>query len=597
MRRFWIADWGLGIGRGEMREVPGGSAASTFHLLPSTSTRPSRRAFTLIELLGVMAIIGILSAVTLPPLISRIEDANSVGEDAKLEEIARALVKGIQAEGRIPNPNVNPTAAGGWAAMATNYSVLGTNDLILSVRRAANETVRRYFLSPALTNFLGGIYSPPAGGWSTNNFTNGPFYLMLVSVSKDGLLFGNGCTTNTNMASNNVVFLQNWAKTNNTNGRVAINNLDIVGNIAGTSNRWTNRGEFLHVKTIDVRSIFCAVTLTDFPVPTGGQTTSSGSGFTPNTPYQGQAAGCSFNFTAPAPTGAVVVGFETDPPTVTTNVAVGSKTMILRTGAPTTSGGVIPPADRSIASLNARNTLAAKLLNGPYLAASRLTNPAVAAAVIAAENINTEVNSTVPVPTGLTTLQNTYNSAKVASDAAQAAAEAEKIRDPGNATAPDNATLDSTAAAASQATASALAALQTAQAASSAQTTANANALQDASANAIRAADTEFKSGGTPQSIASAAANAAANAAAAQVVTTPATFSMTIDQPPYWSIGALAGQQMPTVGNIQTFYVLKGTTLALYAAGAAPPAGPILTVQINADSKFEYFNGSWTRVD
>jgi hypothetical protein len=232
-----------------------------------------------------MAIIGILSAVVLPPLISKIEDANSVGEDAKLEEIARALVAGIKAQGRIPNPNVNPTAAAGWVAMATNYSVLGTNELILSVPSSTNETVRRYFLSPALTNFLAGSYTPPAGGWPTNNFTNGPLYLMLVSVSKDGLLFGNDCTTNNNMASNNVLFLQNWAKTNNSAGRVEVNNLDIVGNIAGSSDQWTNRGQFLHVKVVDLKQLFCRVELIDTAAPediAGFNVAVAGVGYTPS---------------------------------------------------------------------------------------------------------------------------------------------------------------------------------------------------------------------------------------------------------------------------------------------------------------------------
>ena len=276
MKKPYAFHFGMGICRGEMREVPGGSAASTFHLKPA----PKRSAaFTLIELLGVMAIIGILSAVILPPMISKIEDANTTKEDANLEEIARALVAGIKATGTIPNPNVNPTAADGWVAMATNYSALGTNELILSVPTSANETVRRYFLSPSLVTFLAGNYTPPAVGWPTNNFTNGPLYLMLVSVSKDGLLFGGGCTTNANMASSDVLFLQNWAKTNNTAGRVEVNNLNIVGNISGTSDRWTNRGQFLHVKVVDLKQLFCRVELEDLRSPAIINLTVSGSSY------------------------------------------------------------------------------------------------------------------------------------------------------------------------------------------------------------------------------------------------------------------------------------------------------------------------------
>jgi len=538
------------------------------------------RAFTLVELMGVMAIIGILAAVTLPSMISKIESARTENEDANLQEIARALVEGIKRQGQFPDP------AGSWTSIAQNYTSLGANALAnaLPNNEAPDNNPRRIIFSDALTAYLGGIFTQPETGRPAPA-VGANLIIYILSSSKNGVPLSTGIILPSDIA--------NWTKAfNATNGYIPA-----PTSVFGAANE--RKGEFLHVKAIDVRSLFCSVTLTDFPIPTGGQTTSSGSGFTPNTPYQGQAAGCSFNFTAPATAGAVVVGFETDPPTEATAVALGSKTMIPRTGAATIAGGVIPPPDRNIASLNARNTLAGILANtnGPYAAAYRAADATNAVALIAAENIDKYVSATVPVPSGLANLEVAYSNAKVASDAAQAAAEAEKIRDPANETAPDNATLDSKAAAASQATASAKAAYDTALAASKAQTTANANALQTARSNAVSAAEAESTSGGTPYSIASAAANAAANAAAAQVVTSPAGFDITISEPPRWLIGTLAGQQMPTVGNSQTFYVIKGTALTLYAAGAPLTAAPILTVQINADSKFEYFNGSWTRVD
>jgi hypothetical protein len=82
-----------------------------------------------------------------------------------------------------------------------------------------------------------------------------------------------------------------------------------------------------------------------------------------------------------------------------------------------------------------------------------------------------------------------------------------------------------------------------------------------------------------------------------------ANFNITINNPPWWDISpptAVNGQQMPNNANTQSFYVIKGTSLSLYADAATfplPAPSPILTVQVNADCTFEYFNSSWTRVD
>jgi hypothetical protein len=549
--------------------------------------------------MGVMAIIGILAAVTLPSMISRIEDANSVGEDAKLEEIGRALIAGIKASGTIPNPNLGPVSvpgdpptwtAGSWTAIAANYCSLAGYSL-LNTRPANNQ--RQIVLSAGLAAYIAqnvGTYATDADGWPAALGNDMEIYIL--SSTKDGL----GLMSDIPAAD-----IKNWSKIyNTTTGRV-----EVPATILGAGN--TTKGEFLHVKTIDVRSLFCAVTLTDFPIPTGGQTTFPGSGFTPGVFYEGIASGFSFNFQAPNASQAGVVGFNVNPGTVSAGVAVGSKSLIPRTGViATTLKGTIAPPDLKIASTNVKNIIQNALLKGPYAAALIATNATDALAAVNGANINGTVSSAVPneKQAAANIAYDAYVTANEDEENKQSIASAKQAE--ADAADPKNPVKDADAAQAVQAAAlaelaknSALRTYNTAQALADADPVgAAATKADNAATNAAYTMAMSFPA--NPAAVAPAAAEAAANSAAATVVTEAAEFDIFISEPPWWDISPpviVGGQQMPTDGNNQTFYVLKGTTLALYIAGAALPAAPILTVQINADSKFEYFNGSWTRVD
>ena len=274
-----------------------------------------------------MAIIGILAAVMLPSMITRIEDANSVGEDAKLEEIARALVAGIKASGTIPNPNRTPYnngSGGGWADIAYQYTTLtddepdpGTLHYVFAERTQddSEPSARRVYLDDQFMAYLvtanvnaGGagvndVLQTPAAGWPANvvtaggiplNLTNIPLRMYIVSSSKKDLSLscqanqsGTGMVPSPQPAPNYgdglIGDLQNWVKKADGPTDPSPGAIKVPDSIAASwgsayegGGNYHTRGEFLHVKTVDLRPLFCRVELIDTACPPTATITTGG---------------------------------------------------------------------------------------------------------------------------------------------------------------------------------------------------------------------------------------------------------------------------------------------------------------------------------
>jgi prepilin-type N-terminal cleavage/methylation domain-containing protein len=258
------------------REAGGGSVLSTFHLKPSTK----RSAFTLIEMIGVMALIAILAAVAVPPLISRLETVDSAKEDANLEEIARALAEGIKATGTIPNPALAAGVSGSWTAIASNYTFLAPR--LLATNFPARNA-RQIIFSPDLTSFVAANgFVTPATGWP-DPLPAGDMRIYILASSKRNLPLLSGIP---------VADIAGWDKVYSNTGVIPV-----PSSVFGPNQ--TNKGEFFHVTSINLRPLFCRVELQDLAAPPTATVATAGTHSYPLTtgdPVNGSALGYSFNF-------------------------------------------------------------------------------------------------------------------------------------------------------------------------------------------------------------------------------------------------------------------------------------------------------------
>jgi len=268
----------------------------------------AERGFSLIELIGVLAIMGILASMTVPPILRQIRQAQSGNEEANLNEVARAIVEGIKATGTIPNPNIAPFDAGGWADVSYKYTTLtddtapgggfapGTLHYVFPSETAFAETARRIYLDPAFLNYLNdllvgvaGTFATPAGGWPATTpggiiFPNQAIRLYIVSSSRpDFVLSCSANGPNVQVALNNygnpagaplIDQLSSWVK-------ATVSTTGFIQAPGPAVENWTDDGhQYLHVKTVDLRPLFCRVDLIDTAAPVVVDMANVGSGYT-----------------------------------------------------------------------------------------------------------------------------------------------------------------------------------------------------------------------------------------------------------------------------------------------------------------------------
>jgi type II secretory pathway pseudopilin PulG len=126
-------------------------------------------AFTLIEVIGVLGIIAILVAATLPVVIRQIDYANQANEATNLLALASGFTQAVSAQRYIPSQTNCATFIAsniGWQLAAVSNTVNNP------------QNPRAFLMNPAMAKFL--PYQQPSNGCSSNP---SPQFIIISSLS------------------------------------------------------------------------------------------------------------------------------------------------------------------------------------------------------------------------------------------------------------------------------------------------------------------------------------------------------------------------------------------------------------------------------
>ena len=217
-----------------------------------------RAGFTLLELIGVMAVIAILSAAVLPGAIDLIRTQRAVKEGAELPKIAEALKRGMLREQVFPiyeNDSSIPTEGNDayWWNLAARHGGGSANELRypLGIRPGSVTTRKLYFAEAGWSEKSFSEVTGDGLDWINNFQDPTELRLLLISTTNPDLLLPD--TLNAQRFNR---FWEDWVV--GSDGDPASGGWASYGL---SSSDWRGRATELNVQRIDLRDWLCTVTM------------------------------------------------------------------------------------------------------------------------------------------------------------------------------------------------------------------------------------------------------------------------------------------------------------------------------------------------
>ena len=216
-------------------------------------------AFTLIEMIGVLAIMSIVAAMLLPNMARRISRSNGEKEEQTLGVLADGLVRYTRMYQAIPGQ-------ASWVTNVATMTGLSVNDVSRVLPNDA-ASARVYLIHPSFTpsTAAGGGFADPLWTQSSSGATSVTnARILIISSHKSSL----SLPVSSGKASSTAVFDAIWDWNFDQSSKAPPSGWPVA---------WTGNGEYLHVQRVNFAPGFQRVTFSNSHYPTVFPSTQFGS--------------------------------------------------------------------------------------------------------------------------------------------------------------------------------------------------------------------------------------------------------------------------------------------------------------------------------